>query len=98
MQNGKVLFSTSSMNHGISLEGLGRATLDIDLQLNTAPGVYTIETLVFDRRRNRQVAGGPWVHVTVQAGATFAGDVQMNPEMVVRSATRPDDVLVPSAR
>ena len=46
MQNGKVLFSTSSMNQDISLEGLTRATLDIGLQLNTAPGVYTIETLV----------------------------------------------------
>jgi lipopolysaccharide transport system ATP-binding protein len=91
MQNGKVFYSTSSMNHGISLEGAGRASLEISLQLNTAPGVYTIETLVFDRRRNRPVANGPWVHVTVQAGASFTGDVQMNPEMTLRPSPRTQD-------
>jgi ABC-type polysaccharide/polyol phosphate transport system ATPase subunit len=90
MQSGKVLFSTSSMSLGVSLEGLTRASLDIGLQLNTAPGVYTIETLVFDRRRGRPVGGGPWVNVTVQAGKSFTGDVQMNPEITLRSSTGDD--------
>jgi ABC-type polysaccharide/polyol phosphate transport system ATPase subunit len=95
MQNGKVLFSTASLSQGVSLEGVRRGTLDIGLQLNTAPGVYTIETLVFDRRRGRQVGGGPWVHVTVSAGKSFTGEVQMNPEMVLRSTVRPDEEREP---
>jgi ABC-type polysaccharide/polyol phosphate transport system ATPase subunit len=90
MQHGRVLFATSSMNQGVSLEGVTRATLDIGLQLNIAPGVYTIETLVYDRRHARMIAGGPWVHVTVQAGKSFTGEVQMNPEMVLRPAARSD--------
>ena len=91
MQNGKVLFSTSSLSQDVSLEGLTRATLDIDLQLNTAPGVYTIETLVFDRRRSRPIGGGPSVHVTVQAGKRFTGEIQMNPEITLRQPTPPDE-------
>jgi ABC-type multidrug transport system ATPase subunit len=91
MQNGRVLFSTSSMSLGVPLDGMTRAVLDIGLQLNTSPGVYTIETLVFDRRRGRPIAGGPWVHVTVLAGQSFTGDVQMNPEIVLRLATPVDE-------
>ena len=85
MQNGKVLFSTSSLRQGLSLEGVTRFTLEVSLQLNTAPGVYTIETVVFDRKRNQPIANGPWVNVTVCDGKGFAGEVQMNPEMVLRS-------------
>ena len=36
--------ATSSIEHGVSLEGLTHVTLDIGLQLNTRSGVYTIET------------------------------------------------------
>jgi lipopolysaccharide transport system ATP-binding protein len=91
MQNGKVLFSTSTMSQDVSLEGLTHVTLDIGLQLNTAPGVYTIETLVFDRRRGRPMASGPWVNVTVQEGKSFTGDVQMNPDIVLRTGSRPEE-------
>jgi hypothetical protein len=88
MQNGKVLFATSSMRQGVSLSGLARFALDVTLQLNTAPGVYAIETVVFDdlvRQRAQLIANGPWVTVTVQEGKSFHGEVQMNPEMTLRS-------------
>ena len=91
MQNGKVLFVTSSLRQGLSLEGLAGFTLDVGLQLNTAPGVYAIETVVFDRKRGRLIANGPWVNVTVHEGKSFAGEVQMNPEMVLRSPTPADE-------
>lgn len=96
MQNGKVLFATSSLRQGLSLEGLSRFTLDIGLQLNTAPGVYAIETIVFDRKRNQLMANGPWVNVAVHEGKSFAGEVQMNPEMVLRAPTRADERREPS--
>ena len=96
MQNGKVLFATSSLRQGLSLEGLAGFTLDVGLQLNTAPGVYTIETVVFDRKRGLPIANGPWVNVTVHEGKSFAGEVQMNPEMVLRSPTPADERREPS--
>ena len=88
MQNGKVLFATSSMRQGVSLSGLASFALDVTLQLNIAPGVYAIETVVFDdlvQQRAQPLANGPWVTVTVQAGKSFHGEVQMNPEMTLRS-------------
>ena len=98
MQNGRVLFATSSLRHGVSLEGSARFTLDVGLQLNTAPGVYAIETAIFDRKRGQTIANGPWVNVTVHEGKSFVGEVQMNPEMVLRSLTpaerfKPNSVL-----
>ena len=96
MQNGKILFATSSMRQGLSLEGLTRFTLDVGLQLNTAPGVYAIETVVFDRRRVQLIANGPWLNVTVHEGKSFVGEVQMNPEMVLRSPTTADERREPS--
>jgi ABC-type polysaccharide/polyol phosphate transport system ATPase subunit len=96
MQNGKVLFVTSSLRQGLSLEGLAGFTLDVGLQLNTAPGVYAIETVVFDRKRGRLFANGPWVNVTVHEGKSFVGEVQMNPEMVLRSPTPADERREPS--
>ena len=97
MQNGKVLFATSSMREGLSLAGRTRCTLDVSLQLNTAPGVYAIETGVFGRQRVQVISNGPWVNVTVHEGKSFVGDVQMNPEMVLRSPTLADERREPSS-
>ena len=44
---------------------------------------------MFDRKRGRPIADGPRVNVTVHEGKSFAGEVQMNPEMVLRSPTPP---------
>ena len=96
MQNGKVLFATSTLRQGLSLEGLSRFTLEVGLQLNTAPGVYTIETVVFDRKRNQTLGTGPWVNVTVCDGKSFIGEVQMNPEMVLRSPASTNDQREPA--
>jgi len=97
MQNGKILFATTSRRQGLSFEGLTRFTVDTDLQLNTAPGVYAIETVVFDRRRGQVVATGPWISVTVQEGKSFVGEVQMNPQMMLHSPISVDDPHEPSS-
>ena len=73
-----------------------RFTLEVSLQLNTAPGVYTIETVVFDPKRNQPIANGPWVNVTVCDGKSFGGEVQMNPEMVLRSPASPNEQWGPA--
>ena len=70
----------------------GGFALDVTLQLNIAPGVYAIETVVFDdlvQQRAQLIANGPWVTVTVQEGKSFHGEVQMNPEMTLARQGRP---------
>ncbi len=96
MQNGKMLFATSSMRLGVSLAGVTHFSLDVTLQLNTAPGVYAIETVVYDRQRVQLIANGPWVTLTVHEGKSFVGEVQMNPEMILRSPRTTGDRLDPS--
>ena len=83
MQNGKVLFCTSSFRQGVLLGGLAAVHDGYGLQLNTAPGVYTVETVVYDRQRGQSIADGPWVNVTVHEGKSFVGEIQMNTEMVL---------------
>ena len=90
MQNGKMLFLTSSFRYGLASRALPHVTLDIGLQLNIAPGVYAIETLVVEPAARAGDANGPWVHVTVQAGKSFSGEMQMNAEMVLRPPARSD--------
>jgi lipopolysaccharide transport system ATP-binding protein len=86
MQNGRVIFWTSSFRHEVSFDGLSDFTLDVGLQLNTPPGIYAVETYVAEGRHNRVLAEGPWVTVTVHDARNFAGEIQMNPEMSVTSA------------
>ena len=42
------------------------------------------------------LATGPWVNVTVCDGKSFVGDVQMNPEMVLRSPASANDQREPA--
>jgi lipopolysaccharide transport system ATP-binding protein len=93
MQNGRVLFWTSSFRHDLSFDGLSEVTLDIGLQLNTPPGIYALETYVAERKHGRVLADGPWVNVTVQEGRSFGGEIQMNPEMFLQAPSRPDRLL-----
>ena len=79
------------MRQGVSLTDLTRFALDVTLQLNTAPGVYAIETVVFDRQRVQLIANGPWVTLTVREGKSFTGEVQMNPEIVLCSPRSTDE-------
>jgi ABC-type polysaccharide/polyol phosphate transport system ATPase subunit len=96
MQNGKVLFWTSSFRYGLSLGALPQVTLDIGLQLNTPPGVYAIETVVTEYKDGRLLADGPWVNVTVHEGRSFGGEIQMNAQMALHSQIGPGESRLPS--
>ena len=89
MQNGKILFYTSSFRYGLAVEALPHFSLEIGLQLNTTPGVYAIETVVVEGRRNVVMANGPWVNVTVQEGRSFGGEIQMNAQMTLDAQPLP---------
>ena len=91
MQNGKILFYTSSFRYGLAVEALPHFSLDIELQLNTTPGVYAIETVVVEGRHNVVKANGPWVNVTDQEGRSFGGEIQMNAQMTLNPQPLPGE-------
>lgn len=88
---GHVIFSSSSSRCGVSMKTVGPFDIDVALQMNVPPGVYVVETSVWDGARGRVVRSGPAINVRVTAGASFTGSVQMNPVMRLapRDPTRP---------
>jgi lipopolysaccharide transport system ATP-binding protein len=89
MQNGRILFYTSSFRYGLAVEALPHFSLEIGLQLNTTPGVYAIETVVVEGRHSVVLANGPWVNVTVQEGTSFGGEIQMNAQIALNPQSFP---------
>jgi ABC-type polysaccharide/polyol phosphate transport system ATPase subunit len=86
---GHVVFASSSTSCGIDLNGAGRFTLEVELQMNVPAGVYVIETSVWDQMHNRRVRSGPAVNVRVTDGTRFIGVAQLNPVMRLIEARPP---------
>jgi hypothetical protein len=67
----------------------GPFELEIDLQMNLPPGIYLVETVVWDQTREADAARGPSACVEVIEGVGFYGTVQLNPRLRLRSGTEP---------
>jgi hypothetical protein len=78
---GTILAVVGSREAGLSLPAGGPVRLEVSLQLNVAPGVYSIEVVAWDKKREIALASGPPVSVQVQSGQQFLGLVQTHPEM-----------------
>jgi ABC-type polysaccharide/polyol phosphate transport system ATPase subunit len=78
---GQVIFETSGQNCGLSWPGPGDFECEVELQINAPPGIYTLETAVFDGRLVYETSTGPALHLQVVEGAVFSGHVQMNARM-----------------
>lgn len=85
-RTGEVVFETSTLRLGIPLPDAGAFALDAELQLNVAPGIYTVESLIWDRLMTRQSFGGPRVRLEVNGGDEFEGPVQMHPRLRITAA------------
>lgn len=88
LQTGQLIYATSTDRFDLSLPQQGRFELHGQLQLNLAPGLYAIETIVYDRRRQRLASSGPYATVQVHGGPTFWGSVQMNASMQLNGRDR----------
>jgi len=80
-RSGEPIFETSTRALGQSLPPQGRYTVSIDLQLNLPPGIYPVESFVWNHMAGRELAGGPSGAVQVRGGPEFVGTVQMNPRV-----------------
>jgi lipopolysaccharide transport system ATP-binding protein len=81
---GQVVFASDSYRCGACLPAAGGFEIALRLQMNLPAGLYSLETLVWDVRRDQVVAPGPSATVHVEEGTTFWGTVQLNPRMNVR--------------
>ncbi len=77
------VFETSALALGEELPASGRYLVRLDLQLNVPPGIYPVESFVWNRIAGRQLAAGPGGAVEVRGGPDFHGTVQMNPSIRV---------------
>jgi lipopolysaccharide transport system ATP-binding protein len=82
-QTGTVPFASSTARLGVPLPADGEFRLELRLQMNLTPGVYALETGVYDERTSAIIARGPTASVQVGAGASFAGQVQLNPRILL---------------
>lgn len=90
---GKIVFTTNSGVNGVSLPVPGQFTLGVDLQLNVKPGIYSIETAVWDNSVGRQRADGPSTQIVVEKGKIFDGTIQMNPRLrLLRDVSQEEQV------
>jgi ABC-type polysaccharide/polyol phosphate transport system ATPase subunit len=86
-QTGSVVFGTTTARCGVALPKHGAFTITADLQANLPPGIYGIETNVWDRTRGSPVGGGPSTYVEVVPGPDFDGTVQLNASVHLEAAT-----------
>jgi ABC-type polysaccharide/polyol phosphate transport system ATPase subunit len=93
LHTGEYVFAVTTADLEIPLPPAGPFTLSVSLQLNTPPGTYLVDSVVYDRYYHRDVFHGPAVIVTVAPGSTFYGTVQMNPEMRFVAPTLPGPPL-----
>lgn len=79
-QSGDILFTTSNRSCGAPLPEEGPFELELELQMNLPPGLYALESGLWDSKRGKSAGRGPSAHVQVE-GDRFYGEVQMNPRM-----------------
>jgi homopolymeric O-antigen transport system ATP-binding protein len=80
-RSGEPVFEISTVDLGQALPERGRFAVSLDLQLNVPPGIYPLESFVWNRMAGRQLAAGPSGVVQVIGGPEFHGVVQMNPRV-----------------
>jgi lipopolysaccharide transport system ATP-binding protein len=80
-RSGDILFTTTNRSCDAPLPAEeGPFELELALQMNLPPGLYALESGLWDNKRQRSVGNGPNAHVQVE-GHRFYGEVQMNPRM-----------------
>jgi ABC-type polysaccharide/polyol phosphate transport system ATPase subunit len=83
LQHARLVFATSSTRCAVDFPETGRFSVDVELQMNLPPGTYILETTVWDVEREVDAFPGPKLTITVTEGASFYGEVQCNPRMVL---------------
>jgi ABC-type polysaccharide/polyol phosphate transport system ATPase subunit len=90
LNSGEFMSNVGTVHFGIRLPEEGAFHLRFSLQLNVQPGLYRVESVVWDHRSDEIVAEGPAVGVEVHGGPTFWGWVQTNPTVTLSRHPGPE--------
>jgi ABC-type polysaccharide/polyol phosphate transport system ATPase subunit len=77
--SGQVVFGTSLARCGMDLPPTGGFEIELDLEMNLKPGVYTIEPHVVDRQTGHDTGAGPIAYAQVSNDPGFIGSAQLKP-------------------
>jgi homopolymeric O-antigen transport system ATP-binding protein len=80
-RSNRIVAAVSASMCGVVLREGGPMSVDASLQMNVPAGVYSLETVVWDRKRGVPLARGPSAAVFVEEGPAFLGQVQLNARM-----------------
>ncbi len=84
LSTGRLIFSATASDCGALLPARGPFEMEVELQFNVAPGVYSLELAVWDAESQRDVVTGPGATLQVEAGAlTFTGTAHLLPRVRV---------------
>jgi hypothetical protein len=96
----RVEFGTDTKRNGIEFNGHGPFDLTLDLEMNLAPGVYSIEPYVSDGAGSAEEHAGPITYIQVRDEPGFMGHAQLKPRMILSrgagAPTGPSDLARPS--
>ena len=88
-QTGRVMYGAWGRHHGVACPEPGEFEAEVELQLNTAPGIYAIETSLREVNGVKEELKGPFMYLQVVEGESrFEGPVQMNADMRVVAPRR----------
>ena len=68
-------------NCGLGTPPPGSFEAEVELQMNVAPGIYALETLVEHTERAINSFAGPMAYIQVVPGPVFEGKIQMHAAM-----------------
>lgn len=83
LETGSIIFASGTETHELELPP-GPFGLRVGLNMNVPPGLYAIESAVWQGGAERDSRNGPTTLVRVSGGPSFTGTVQMNSTMQVR--------------
>jgi ABC-type polysaccharide/polyol phosphate transport system ATPase subunit len=84
LQTGGLIYASGTEAHGLDLPQ-GPFELEVDLEMNVSPGIYAIESAVWQWQREVDAIFGPTALVHVSGGPSFWGSVQLKSAMQVRA-------------
>lgn len=81
VEMGQTLYLSGTRDAGLPLSDPGPFSIDVDIQMNVRPGLYSLETYAWDMRAESAVFVGPRASILVHEGPPFVGYVQLNAGM-----------------
>ena len=87
LQSGSIVYASGTEAHEIELPE-GPFELDVELEMNVSPGVYAIESAVWQWQRDADALYGPTTIVRVNDGPPFWGSVQLKSVMRLAPSSR----------